>query len=65
ERLLELLADSDNGCSTIRDLQKSHGFQRKDLELMLEFNPSLIRKETNKPQTGRPSSVIRLVNLPT
>jgi hypothetical protein len=63
ERLLELLEDSDNGCLSARDLQKTHGFLRKDLDLMLEFNPSLICREIKKPpKQGRPSVVVRLIN---
>jgi hypothetical protein len=64
ERLLELLEDSDDGCVSIRDFQKSHTFPKKDLDLMLEFHPSQIRQEIRKAKTGRPSAVIRLINPP-
>jgi hypothetical protein len=62
ERLLELLKDSDRGCMTVRDLKNSHGFKGKDLDLMFELHPDLIRKDVVKPTgQGRPSPVIRLV----
>jgi hypothetical protein len=62
EWLLDLLKDSDNGFLTVRDLKKSHGFQEKDLDLMLEFHPDLICRDVIKPtKQGRPSPLIRLV----
>jgi hypothetical protein len=64
ERLLEVLEDSGDGCVTVRVLRDNHGIQRKDLDLLLEFHPTLIRQEIKKPKTGRPSTVIQLVNPP-
>jgi hypothetical protein len=64
ERLLELLEDSDDGTITVRSLTTNHVLTKRNLALLLEFYPSMIRQEVKKPKTGRPSTIIRLVNSP-
>jgi len=56
-RLLDLLAEREH---TVRELTRSHGFSKGELRHVAESYPELFEVESRKPETGRPSDVMRL-----
>lgn len=63
-RLISILGDHQ-GQRTLRDLSKSHGFPKEEVQKLAQEFPSQIELETRKPDHGgRPSEVAKLAKRP-